>query len=47
MQQTSWDRREVLWGLSIMAGAGILGEGASPSEAQQVKYSSGTEPAKL
>jgi len=47
MQRTGWDRREVLWGLSIMAGAGILGEGASPAEAQQVKYSSGTEPAKL
>src|SRR5215471_17600530 len=47
MQQTGWDRRDVLWGLSAMAGAGILGAGATPVAAQQVKYSSGTEPAKL
>ncbi|MFL5266965.1 MAG: amidohydrolase family protein [Stellaceae bacterium] len=47
MQQTGWDRRDVLWGLSAVAGAGILGAGASPAAAQQVKYSSGTEPAKL
>ena len=47
MQQTSWDRRDVLWGLSVMAGVGVLGAGASPAAAQQVKYSSGTEPAKL
>ena len=45
MRQTGWDRRDVLWGLSAMAGAGILG--AIPAMAQQVKYSSGTEPAKL
>src|SRR5215475_10325993 len=47
MQQTGWDRRDVLRGLSAMAGAGILGAGAAPAAAQQVKYSSGTEPAKL
>src|SRR3954447_14551413 len=47
MQQTPWDRRDVLWGLSVMAGAGVLGAGASPAAAQQVKYSSGTEPPKL
>src|SRR5580704_2974643 len=47
MQQRAWDRRDVLWGLSVMAGAGVLGAGASPAAAQQVKYSSGTEPAKL
>ena len=28
MQQTPWDRRDVLWGLSVMAGAGVLGAGA-------------------
>ena len=47
MQQTSWDRRDVLWGLSAMAGAGMLGATARPATAQQVKYSSGTEPPKL
>src|SRR6266404_8064187 len=47
MQQTSWDRRDVLWGLSAMAGAGMLGATARPAKAQQVKYSSGTEPPKL
>jgi D-galactarolactone isomerase len=36
-----------LRGLLVMAGAGVLGAGASPAAAQQVKYSSGTEPAKL
>jgi D-galactarolactone isomerase len=47
MQQTSWDRRGVLRGLSAIAGAGILGASAPPLMAQQVKYSSGTEPPKL
>ena len=47
MRQTSWDRRDVLWGLSAMAGAGMLGASARPATAQQVKYSSGTEPPKL
>jgi len=46
MQQTSWDRRDVLWGLSAMAGAGMLGATARPAKAQQVKYSSGTDPPK-
>ena len=30
MQQTSWDRRGVLRGLSAIAGAGILGASATP-----------------
>ena len=47
MQPTRWDRRGVLWGLSAMAGAGILGASTTPASAQQVKYSSGTEPPKL
>jgi predicted TIM-barrel fold metal-dependent hydrolase len=47
MQQTGRDRRDVLWGLSAMAGVGFLGASATPATAQQVKYSSGTEPAKL
>jgi hypothetical protein len=47
MQLTTWDRRGVLWGLSAMAGAGILGASTTPATAQQVKYSSGTEPPKL
>jgi hypothetical protein len=42
MQLTTWDRRGVLWGLSAMAGAGILGASTTPATAQQVKYSSGT-----
>src|SRR5215467_8895676 len=47
MAQTDWDRRRVLWGLSAVAGAGLLGPSAKPATAQQVKYSSGTEPPKL
>ena len=47
MQQTRWDRRGVLGGLSAMAGTGILGASVRPATAQQVKYSSGTEPPKL
>src|SRR5262252_5845714 len=47
MQQTNWDRRSVLWGLSAVAGAGLLGLRAKSATAQQVKYSSGTEPPKL
>ena len=47
MEQTGWDRRGVLWGLSAIAGAGILGARVTPATAQQVKYSSGTEPPKL
>ena len=47
MKQIGWDRRSVLWGLSAIAGAGVLGASVAPAAAQQVKYSSGTEPAKL
>jgi len=47
MEQTDWDRRSVLWGLAAVAGAGLLGPSAKPATAQQVKYSSGTEPPKL
>src|SRR5882757_7136189 len=47
MEPTRWNRRGVLWGLSAMAGAGILGASTTPATAQQVKYSSGTEPPKL
>jgi len=47
MEQADWDRRRVLWGLSAMTGAGLLGPSAKPARAQQVKYSSGTEPPKL
>src|SRR6267378_2472011 len=47
MEPTRWNRRGVLWGLSAMAGAGILGARVTPAAAQQVKYSSGTEPPKL
>src|SRR6476660_5833625 len=47
MEPTRWNRRGVLWGISAMAGAGILGASTTPATAQQVKYSSGTEPPKL
>src|SRR5215469_4685421 len=47
MEQTDWDRRSVLWGLAAVAGAGLLGSSAVSAMAQQVKYSSGTEPPKL
>src|SRR5712671_1650099 len=47
MEPTRWNRRGVLWGLSAMAGAGILGASTTRATAQQVKYSSGTEPPKL
>ena len=47
MEPTRWNRRGVLWGLSAMAGAGILGASTTPATAQQVKYSSGTQPPKL
>ena len=47
MQRTGWDRRSVLRGLSAIAGAGVLGTSARRAAAQQVKYSSGTEPPKL
>ena len=47
MEQIGWYRRDVLRGLSVIAGAAILGASATPASAQQVKYSSGTEPPKL
>src|SRR5215472_16324232 len=47
MEQIDRDRRSVLWGLSALAGAGLLGSSAMSAMAQQVKYSSGTEPPKL
>jgi D-galactarolactone isomerase len=47
MQLTRLDRRGVLRGLSAVAGTGIFGASATPTMAQQVKYSSGTEPPKL
>jgi D-galactarolactone isomerase len=47
MEQIGWLRRDVLGGLSATAGAAILGASGTSATAQQVKYSSGTEPAKL
>src|SRR5580692_2829126 len=47
MEPTRWNRRGVLWGISAMAGTGILGASVRPATAQQVKYSSGAEPPKL
>ena len=47
MEQIGWYRRDVLRGLSVIAGAAILGASATPASAQQVKYSSGTELPKL
>src|SRR6516225_9906031 len=47
MEQIGWYRRDVLRGLSVIAGAAILRASATPAAAQQVKYSSGTEPPKL
>jgi D-galactarolactone isomerase len=47
MEQIGWLRRDVLGGLSATAGAAILAASGTSATAQQVKYSSGTEPAKL
>src|SRR5215468_8182560 len=47
MEQIGWYRRDVLRGLSVIAGAAILRASATPASAQQVKYSLGTEPPKL
>src|SRR5215813_2749689 len=47
MEQMGWYRRDVLRGLSGTAGAAILGASATPASAQQVEYSSGTDPPKL
>jgi len=43
MEQIGWDRRDVVWGLSAIAGAAILGASARSATAQEVRYSSGTE----
>ena len=47
MEQIGWLRRDVLGGLSATAGAAILAASGTSATAQQVKYSSGTEPHKL
>ena len=47
MEPPRWNRRGVLWGISAMAGTGILAASVRPATAQQVKYSSGAEPPKL
>ena len=47
MEQIGWLRRDVLGGLSATAGAAILAASGTSATAQQVTYSSGTEPAKL
>jgi predicted TIM-barrel fold metal-dependent hydrolase len=47
MSQPDWNRRDVLQGLSAIAGAGLLGTASSPAAAQEVKWSSGTEKPKL
>src|SRR5215469_6305182 len=47
MEEIGWCRRDVLRGLSVIAGAAILRASATPASAQQVKYSLGTEPPKL
>ena len=47
MEPNRWNRRGVLWGISAMAGTGILAASVRPATAQQVKYSSGAEPPKL
>jgi D-galactarolactone isomerase len=43
MVEHAWNRREMLQGLSAVAGVGMLAAGAQPAAAQEVKYSSGTE----
>src|SRR6516165_3801392 len=47
MEQIGWLRRDVLGGLSATTGAAILAASGTSATAQQVTYSSGTEPAKL
>jgi D-galactarolactone isomerase len=47
MEQIGWDRRDVVWGLSAIAGAAILGAIARSATAQEVRYSSGTEHPRL
>jgi D-galactarolactone isomerase len=47
MVEHAWNRREMLLGLSAVAGIGMLAAGAQPAAAQEVKYSSGTEKPKI
>ena len=49
MGRTDWDRRDVLRGLSAVAGAGVLGRAASAlaEEGVTVKWSTGTELPKI
>jgi D-galactarolactone isomerase len=47
MAEHAWNRREMLLGLSAVAGIGMLAAGAQPAAAQEVKYSSGTEKPKI
>ena len=47
MPGTPWARRELLKVISAGAAAGLLAGGARDAAAQQVKWSTGTEPPKL
>jgi predicted TIM-barrel fold metal-dependent hydrolase len=47
MAEHAWNRREMLQGLSAVAGVGMLAAGAQPAAAQEVKYSSGTGKPKI
>lgn len=47
MAEYALNRREVLQGLSAVAGAGMLAAAAGPAAAQEVKYSTGTEKPKI
>src|SRR6202047_3484489 len=47
MEPTRWNRRGVLWGISAMAGTGILAASVRPATDQQDKDLSGAEPPKL
>jgi len=47
MHETRWDRRELLKAISAGAATGFLAGSARDAAAQQVKWSSGTEPPKL
>jgi D-galactarolactone isomerase len=47
MAEHAWNRREMLLGLSAVAGIGMLAAGAQPAAAQEVKWSTGTEKPKI
>jgi D-galactarolactone isomerase len=47
MVSASWSRRELLTTVSAVAAAGLIGGRARPVDAQQVKWSAGTEQPKL